>query len=192
MTGETGIATLLHFKSADNEFSINLEAKHIIDTLCYHYPHLKDGDVLYWNYVQKDSNEVLPNYSPFSFYDVDFDGEEELLITDYQSDSYSNNTYKVFKIHEYYAELMTDEPFDYLETPTKFDSINKSIITTSIGGQGSIYTYTYQPKDHETMYGDKPITVSKFELVKADIIDAKGHRVFQRKGDKLEKLSNIR
>lgn len=192
MTGETGIATLLHFKSADNEFSINLEAKHIIDTLCYHYPHLKDGDVLYWNYVQKDSNEVLPNYSPFSFYDVDFDGEEELLITDYQSDSYSNNTYKVYKIHEYYAELMTDEPFDYLETSTKFDSINKSIITTSIGGQGSIYTYTYQPKDHETMYSDKPITVSKFELVKADIIDDKGHRVFQRKGDKLERLSNIR
>lgn len=192
MTGETGIATLLHFKSADNEFSINLEAKHIIDTLCYHYPHLKDGDVLYWNYVQKDSNEVLPNYSPFSFYDVDFDGEEELLITDYQSDSYSNNTYKVYKIHEYYAELMPDEPFDYLETSTKFDSINKSIITTSIGGQGSIYTYTYQPKDHETMYGDKPITVSKFELVKADIIDDKGHRVFQRKGDKLERLSNIR
>ena len=100
--------------------------------------------------------------------------------------------YDIIKIHEYYAELMTDEPFDYLETSTKFDSINKSIITTSIGGQGSIYTYTYQPKDHETMYGDKPITVSKFELVKADIIDDKGHRVFQRKGDKLERLSNIR
>ena len=32
-TGETGITTLLHFKNADNEFSINLEAKHIIDTL---------------------------------------------------------------------------------------------------------------------------------------------------------------
>ena len=59
--------------------------------------------------------------------------------------------YDIIKIHEYYAELMTDEPFDYLETSTKFDSINKSIITTSIGGQGSIYTYTYQPKDHETM-----------------------------------------
>lgn len=191
-TGETGIATLLHFKSADNEFSINLEAKHIIDTLCYHYPHLKDGDVLYWNYVQKDSNEVLPNYSSFSFYDVDFDGEEELLITNYQSGSYSNNTYKVYKIHEYYAELMTDEPFDYLETSAKFDSINKSIITTSIGGQDSIYTYTYQLKDYETMYGDKPITVSKFELVEADIIDDKGHRAFQRKGDKLERLSNIR
>ena len=100
--------------------------------------------------------------------------------------------YDIIKIHEYYAELMTDEPFDYLETSTKFDSINKSIITTSIGGQGSIYTYTYQPKDVQTMYGDKPITVSKFELVKADIIDDKGHRVFQRKGDKLERLSNIR
>ena len=92
-TGETGITTLLHFKNADNEFSINLEAKHIIDTLCYHYPNLKDGDVLYWDYAQKGSNEVLPNYAPFSFYDVDFDGEEELLITDYQSGSYSNYTY---------------------------------------------------------------------------------------------------
>lgn len=191
-TGETGLTTLLHFKSADNEFTINLEAKHIIDTLCYHYPHLKDGDVLYWDYVPKDSNEVLPNYSPFSFYDVDFDGKEELLITNYQNGSYSNNTYKVYKIHEYYAELMTDEPFNHLETSTKFDSINKTIITTSTGGQGSVYTYTYQLKGYETMYGDKPMTIPKFELVQADITDDKGHRVYQRKGDKLERLSNIR
>lgn len=186
-TGETGITTLLHFKSADNEFHINLEAKHIIDTLCYHYPQLKDGDVLYWDYAQKDSNEVLPNYAPFSFYDVDYDGEKELLITDYQSGSYSNNIYKVYKIHEYYAELMTGEPFDYLETSAKFDSINKRIITTSTGVQGSIHTYTYQLKEYETMHGDRPTTVSKFELVKADIIDDhQEHRVYQRKGDKLE------
>lgn len=36
------------------------------------------------------------------------------------------------------------------------------------------------------MYGDRPTTISKFELVKADIIDDKGHRVYLRKGDKLE------
>lgn len=134
---------------------------------------------------------MLPNYSPFSFYDVDFDGKEELLITNYQNGSYSNNTYKVYKIHEYYAELMTDEPFNHLETSTKFDSTNKTIITTSSSGQGSVYTYTYQLKDYETMYGDKPMTAPKFELVQADITDNKGHRVYQRKGDKLERLSNI-
>ena len=49
-TAETGVTTSLFFDSADNQFYINLEAKHIIDTLCYHYPHLKDGDVLYWDY----------------------------------------------------------------------------------------------------------------------------------------------
>lgn len=87
---------------------------------------------------------------------------------------------------------MTDEPFNHLETSTKFDSINKTIITTSTGGQGSVYTYTYQLKDYETMYGDIPMTVSKFELVQADITDDKRHRVYQRKGDKLERLSNIR
>lgn len=81
---------------------------------------------------------------------------------------------------------MTGEPFDYLETSAKFDSINKRIITTSTGGQGSIYIYTYQLKEYETMYGDRPTTISKFELVKADIIDDKGHRVYLRKGDKLE------
>lgn len=187
-TGETGLTTLLHFKSADNEFNINLEAKQVFDTLCYHYPYLKDGDVLYWDYAYKDSNEVLPKYSPFSFYDVDFDGEEELLIMDYQSGSYSNNTYKVYKIREYYAELMDEEPFDYLETSTKFDSINKTIIKTVPGGHGSICTYTYQLKDYETIYWDKPITVSKFELVKAEIFDDQHeHRVYQRKGDKLER-----
>lgn len=188
-TGETGQTTLLHFKSVDNEFSINLDAKHVFDTLCYHYPHLKDGDVLYWDYAVKDSNEVLPKYSPFSFYDVDFDGEKELLIMDYQNGTYSNNTYKVYKIHEYYAELMDEEPFDYLETSTKFDSINKTIIKTVTGGHGSICTYTYQLKDYETIYWDEPVTVSKFELMKAEIFDDRHeHRVYQRKGDKLERL----
>lgn len=191
-TGETGLTTLLHFKSADNEFTINLEAKHIIDTLCYKYPHLKDGDVLYWDYAPKDSNEVLPKYSPFSFYDVDFDGEEELLITNYLNGAKSYNTYSVYKIHTYYAELMKDEPFNYLDNSAVFDSINKTIITTSTGGHGSIYTYTYQLKDYETMYDDRPVTVSKFELVKADITDYEEHRVYQRKGNKLERLSSIR
>lgn len=35
-TAETGVTTSLFFDSADNQFYINLEAKHIIDTLCYH------------------------------------------------------------------------------------------------------------------------------------------------------------
>ena len=97
-TAETGVTTSLFFDSADNQFYINLEAKHIIDTLCYHYPHLKDGDVLYWDYVPKDSNEVLPHYSPFCFSDVDFDGKEELVITHQLGGSRSNNTYKIYMV----------------------------------------------------------------------------------------------
>lgn len=66
-TGETGITTLLHFKSIDNEFNINLEAKHIIDTLCYHYPHLKDGDVLIGTTHQKTAMKycLITLRSPF-------------------------------------------------------------------------------------------------------------------------------
>lgn len=190
ITGETGITTILHFKKADNEFVINLDAKHIIDTLCYQYPNLKDGDVLYWDYAAKKSDEVLPMYSPFFFYDVDFDGKDELLITNYQNGEYSNNTYQVYKIHKYYAELMKEEPFNNLETTTEFDSVNKTIVRISTGGQGSICKYTYKLKNYETVCGDRPVTVSKFEMVKADILDDQHeHRIYQRKGDKMELIS---
>lgn len=185
-TGETGHTTLLHFQSTDNEFTINLNAKQVFDTLCYHYPHLKDGEVLYWDYAPKGDDEILPRYSPITFLDVDFDGEEELLIMDYLNGSYDNNTYKVYKVHENYAELMAEEPFDYLETSAQFNSINKTITTISSGGQDSTYTYIYQLKDYDIMYGDQPKRISRFEMVKADIYDHHGHRVYSRKGNKLE------
>lgn len=55
------------------------------------------------------------------------------------------------------------------------------------GGQDSVYTYIYQLKNNETMCGDKTMTVSKSELMRADITDGKEHGVYQRKEDKLKK-----
>ena len=148
-TAETGVTTSLFFDSADNQFYINLEAKHIIDTLCYHYPHLKDGDVLYWDYVPKDSNEVLPHYSPFCFSDVDFDGKEELVITE-------------------------------------FDSINKTITTCGSSGAYNYVIYTYKQKEYSTMDWNKPITIPKFDMIKAEVIDGEECRIYERKRGKLE------
>ncbi|UYU54595.1 hypothetical protein KQP54_08870 [Bacteroides uniformis] len=186
-TVETGVTTSLFFDSADNQFYINLEAKHIIDTLCYHYPHLKDGDVLYWDYVPKDSNEVLPHYSPFCFSDVDFDGKEELVITHQLGGSRSNNTYKIYKIHGYdNVELMTDEPFNDLENTTKFDSINKTITTCGSSGAYNYVIYTYKQKEYNTMDWNKPITIPKFDMIKAEVIDGEEYRIYEKKRGKLE------
>ncbi len=186
MTVETGISTILHFSNDSNEFSINLEAKTIIDTACYNYENLKDGDVLYWDYTPNDTNAILPHYTPFSFADVDFDGEEELVILNYQNGTYCYNTYKIYKVHQYYAEEMTEPPFKDIEDSSVFDYENKTITTFLFGGFGNYTSYVYKPIEYETMYGDEPITVSKFELVEANVKDDLGLRTYQRIGNRLE------
>ena len=184
---ETGVTTSLFFDSEDNQFYINLEVKHVIDTLCFHYSHLKDGDVLYWDYVPKDSNEILPRYAPFCFSDVDFDGKEELVITHQRGGSRSSNTYKIYKIHGYdKVELMTDEPFNDLENTAEFDSINKTITTIGSSGVYNTVVYTYKQKEYSTMDWNRPTTVPKFDIIKAEVIDGEEHRIYVRKRDKLE------
>ena len=59
---------------------------------------LKPGAVIHLNYVKPKSNEYLSNNSPFYFKDMDFDGEEELVVNNLQMGGRGYNTYDVFKV----------------------------------------------------------------------------------------------
>lgn len=118
-TCEAGKA-VLYFESEDNHFYI--QTRSYSDTAVYSHTNLKDGDILFWDYTPKKKDEILSEYSPFFFSDVDFDGEDELLINEHRGGSRGTNSYEVYKIHPYYAEIIKDAPFANLENGnTEFD-----------------------------------------------------------------------
>ena len=59
---------------------------------------LKAGNIIYLNYKSPKANEYLSAHSPFYFKDMDYDGEEELVINNLEMGSRGYNTYDVFKV----------------------------------------------------------------------------------------------
>ncbi|GGK00088.1 hypothetical protein GCM10007084_24380 [Parabacteroides faecis] len=183
-TAETGNA-VLHFESENNHFYIQTQSYR--DTAVYSHTHLKDGDVLFWNYTPKKKGEILSKYSPFFFSDVNFDGENELLINCYNGGSKGSNTYEVYKIHPYYAEIIKDAPFASLENDmTDFDLTNKTITCHYPLSSFESITHIYKQVKQERMNFGELETDYKFELVKVDIhnqyTDSKEHKVYIKDG----------
>ena len=100
----------------------------------------EDGDVYHIEYVTKPNpfeESPIDYYLPFQFYDVDFDGEKELLINDYYQGQ-QGNYYEVFEITDSGLEAKKHRPFNYVDNMMKFDSQNK--IITFYTHDGSDYS----------------------------------------------------
>ena len=61
---------------------------------------LKPGANIFLNYSRPKRNEYLSSSSPFYFKDMDFDGEDELVINNLQMGSRGYNTYDIFKVFD--------------------------------------------------------------------------------------------
>lgn len=59
---------------------------------------LKPGANIYLNYARPQKNEYLSSSSPFYFKDMDFDGEDELVVNNLKMGARGYNTYDVFKV----------------------------------------------------------------------------------------------
>ena len=89
----------------------------------------KNGDTYTIQYVTQHNpfeESPIDYYVPFQFYDVDFDGEKELLINDYYQGQQGNN-YEVFEITDSGLEAKKYPPFNDVDNMMKFDSQNKII-----------------------------------------------------------------
>lgn len=90
-----------------------------------------DGAVYNFDYringVDWAHNHQLPYYTPFMFFDVDFDGQKELLINN--CDQFNGgNTFSAYKIKDNKIELMDYVPFTDIDNNTFFDERGKRII----------------------------------------------------------------
>ena len=138
---------VLSFKKDNQEFTIfnPLYAdKNLIGKLAA----LKNGETIQIDYIPfhvSDDNRFSGNQSPFFFFDVDFDGEEELIVCLWEGMAYhGHHSYQAFKINtgdiNHRLSPMTGNPFDELDDYSEFDAVNKTIciptdVDIKIGGR---------------------------------------------------------
>ena len=114
--------SILRFTKPDHSFQIYCDAfsdeQLIADDTPYvksqkaiNLAKLKPGANIYLNYVNPKSSEYLSASSPFYFKDMDFDGEEELVINNLEMGSRGYNTYDIFKV------LGSDSPLRLMGLP---------------------------------------------------------------------------
>ena len=127
----------------------------------------KNGDTYTIQYVTKPNpfeESQIDYYLPFQFYDVDFDGEKELLINDYYQGQ-QGNYYDVFEITDSGLEAKTYPPFNDIDNMTMFDSQNKIITSYTHSGIFSSSS-TYFQKIANTAKQDIIIPDNFDELLK--------------------------
>lgn len=125
----------------------------------------KDGDVYHIEYVTKPSpfeESPIDYYLPFQFYDIDFDGEKELLINDYYQGQ-QGNYYEVFEITNLGLETKRYPPFNSVDNMMKFDNQNK--IITFYTHSGAYFSCS--------MYFQKIATSTKQQIIIPNDFDEK-------------------
>ncbi len=191
---------ILHFQNDTSGFYIYNPS--FLETGVYDKKNsLKEGDTIYVNYTPKESSEYAEDFGyladnniPFFFQDVDFDGEDELLITNWQCGSKGSSTYDVYKVNQYYEYRLdmiklTDAPFYKMENgQTEFDPKEETIKLHLSFSAFEYAIHTYKKVKQDKIEWTEPEDSYKFELVRVDIhnqyTDSKEHKVYIKDGYK--------
>ena len=192
---------LLCFEKKDSRFYIYNES--FSDSVLYYVneQEVRDNMILELDYLPKSTKQYLSHNSPFFFSDVDFDGEEELIINNWKCGIRHCNTYDVYKITNNDVKQLTEAPF---VNPTgkisnynsEFDSVNKTITIhkrTRSTYYGGYYKYGLVKRVDLNSY-DRLSKCNELELIEAKIIDYDRNtstcsfRQYKRIKDRLQKI----
>ena len=136
---------ILYFSKTDHSFKVYCDAfsdeQLISDDTPYvktqkaiDLSRLKAGNTIYLNYKRPKANEYLSAHSPFYFKDMDYDGEEELVINNLEMGARGYNTYDVFKVF-------------HVEKPLRL----KGLPFTNGLYKITNYNVEYEPKSHSVI-----------------------------------------
>ena len=125
-----------------------------------------DGDIYYFDYTSPDTidqfkelndNSPIGYYTPFQFLDIDFDGEDELLISDsYQGQA--GNTYEVYKLANDDLLKIDYMPLSQLTNIDRIDMEKKTITIVRFAGADDTAEFYFSHKVRE----DKITNIPKF------------------------------
>ena len=116
-----------------------------------------NGDIHYFNYTspattdsfkERNGNSPLGYYTPFQFLDIDFDGEDELLISDWYQGQ-AGNSYEVYKLTGNGLQKVECMPLDDLTNLDKIDLKTKAITKVSFSGADDQAVFFFSNKERK-------------------------------------------
>ena len=152
---ETGVV-IINFRqiaSGVNSYYVNTEKYNNFHldmiTFSESFQGYRDGDIYYLDYTSCEespySQSKLDYFLPFIFFDIDFDGKNELLISDW-SKGQSGHEYQVYMLEEGLLQARADIPFS-IDNCTDFISKTKSVRTHIVDGCWEEREVFYSVKD---------------------------------------------
>lgn len=166
---ETG-AVLLHFRNvetgAEYDFFSPQYHSHDTDEISFakDFKGHNDGDIHFFDYISpdtadgfKDRNGKSPlgYYTPFQFLDIDFDGNNELLISDWYQGQAGNN-YEVYKMADNKLKRLDYIPLDRLTNVDQIDLKNKTITLLLFSGADDDAYFYFSKKERKDKITEVP------------------------------------
>ena len=169
---ETGDVVINFYnKETENEFQYYGEKYNSFDTdditFSKDFKGHQNGDIHYFNYTSPDTidqykaytESPIGYYSSFQFLDIDFDGNDELLISDMCKGQAGNN-YDVYKITENGLQKLSYIPLDKLTNVDKIDLDNKTIAIVLNDGAYDEAEFDFSHKKRQEAIKDVPKFIS--------------------------------
>lgn len=113
----------LHFVKDADAFDVLVEDLDLLDYLDRDST-CADGRSIVRHYSPAPHADSLSWEHPFFFYDVDFDGEKEVVVASHGDGPQGSIAYHVF---ETTGELRDDEPFGRIDSQSRLDAREKSV-----------------------------------------------------------------
>lgn len=125
---------MLIFKKDNQELTV-LNPSYAAKNFIGYTESLRNGTTIEAEYIPfklSEHNTFIGNQSPFFFFDVDFDGVNELIVCLWEEMGYrGHHAYYAYKINvgsgTHQLSPMQEAPFDVLDDYTEFDPIYKTI-----------------------------------------------------------------
>lgn len=164
----SGFALLKFIDDSGMEYFLTNEAFHIEDfdriweEASNRSIHSASKPVYILNYRKNNNPKDSLDYdAPFFFSDIDFDGQQELIMTLYKTGQRFCNEYKVYKSNFKYGSMgeVKVEPYIYLDGFTRFDYKEKKVILESHSGAAYYSEKIYKYDD--TPYISLPLVFEK-------------------------------
>lgn len=156
-----GGKAILHFSKAGHSFDVYcdefIDEQFIPDNTPYvkskktiNLSNVKPGAKVHLNYALPKSDEYLSDQSPFYFKDMDFDGEEELVVNNLRMGTRNYNTYDVYKVLHVSKPVklkglpFSDKEYKITNYNVEYVPQNKSVLDNRHDGFDAYGYYRYK------------------------------------------------